>query len=163
MFGFMRQLRAEAPAANDVANPCVEENDVPAEPKKALDRRKISGARVTCTCEFILPNPDPFMHAKMLISGVIVLNVRGCCVYPEQKMSIEEIKAKVPVDKSLNITNFSVTGEDGQKFIMGELSIRRVRLLCDEHGQGVILRFSNMSEKQIDKLNHISAIYSEDD
>jgi len=159
MFGFIRQLRGEE-AANDDTAPCVDESAAQAEPKKALDRRKISGERVTCKCEFILPNPDPFMHAKMLITGVIVLNVRGCCVYPEQAMSVEEIKAKVPIDKSLEINNFSITGNDDQKFIMGELSIRRVRLLCDEHGQGVILRFSNLSEKQIDKLNHITTRYS---
>ncbi len=154
MFGIFKQLSGGS--EQTAAAPC----DEPIAQQKALDRRKISGERVTCKCEFVLPNPDPFMHSKMFITGTIVLNVRGCCVYPEQVMSVEEIKRKIPGSKALTVSNLVISGTDNQKFSVGNVAMRRVRLLCDEHGQGVILRFVNLTEAQLDTLICITDTYS---
>ncbi|MEE9335726.1 MAG: hypothetical protein V3U65_16670 [Granulosicoccaceae bacterium] len=158
MFGLFKQLSRASEQADD-AVPCVE----PIVLQDAPDRRKVSGERVTCKCEFVLPNPDPFMHAKMLVTGVIELNVRGCCVYPDQAMSVEEMKRTVPESKALTVSNFNVRGDDGQKFSLGDVAVRRVRLVCDEQGQGVVLRFANLAERQIDTLIRITDAYSKQD
>ena len=154
MFGLFKQFGGGAAQAEAV--PCAK----PIVLQDAPDRRKVSGERVTCKCEFVLPNPDPFMHAKMLITGVIELNVRGCCVYPNQVMSVEEIKRKVPESKALTISKFIVSGDDGQRFSVGDVAVRRVRLVSDEHGQGVIMRFVNLTERQLDTIICITDAYS---
>lgn len=154
MLRFIRQLSGGAAASPE---PRIESIVL----KEPPDRRKVSGDRVTCKCEFILPNPDPFMHSRMLVTGVMVLNVRGCCVYPDQVMSVEELKRKVPESKALEVSKLVITGSDGQKFPLSSIAVRRVRLLNDEHGQGVILRFSNLTETQLDMLNQITDLYAE--
>ncbi len=161
MFGLFKQSgKAEAQAETPATPaPIVE----PILLKDPPDRRKVSGNRVTCQCDFILPNPDPFMHSKMLVTGTIVLNVRGCCVYPEQIMSVDEILKKIPEDKSLTVSNLAITGDDNQKYSLGDVSLRRMRLLNDEHGQGVILRFVGLSERQLDTLIGITEAYSKPD
>lgn len=150
MFGFSRQPAA-APEPES------------AEKKAARDRRKVSGERVSCRCEFTLPSPDPFMHCKVQTKGLMILNVRGCCVYPEEVLSVEDTKRTFPESRLLTIKKMVLTGEDEQTFTLENLSIRRVRLASDEHGEGIILRFVNLTDEQLDMLVSISNRYAKDD
>lgn len=143
----------------------IEENtphiDEPVIEKAALDRRKISGERVSCRCQFTLTNLDPFIHCKKQTSGVMVLNVRGCCVYPKNGLSLGDTKTMFPESQPLNIKKLVLTGEDGHEFTLQNLSIQRVRMLQDDHGDGIILKFINLSEQQLDLLNKVVNRYAE--
>ncbi len=146
MFGFSRQ-------------PVVKEAE-PAEDKAFRNRRKVSGERVACRCEFTLPSTDPFIHCKVQTKGLMILNVRGCCVYPEEVLSLEDTKKTFPEARLLTLKKIVLTGEDDQEFVLENLSIRRVRLVTDEHGDGIILRFVNLTEEQLDLLVSLSNRYA---
>lgn len=127
------------------------------------DRRKVSGERVSVQCTFSLANPDPFKYSRIHTRGLMILNVRGCCVYPKETLSFEDTKKAFPEASVLNVKRMVLTGSDGKAFDIPNLSIRRVRLTKDEHGDGIILRFVNLSDEQLDTLVAITKRYSETD
>jgi len=150
MFGFSRQSNKEVKSTSAT--------DHAAATKR--DRRKISGERVACHCEFTLADPDPFKHCKVHIRGLIILNVRGCGIYPEQALSFDDTKRTFPESRLLTIKELKIKGPDDQPYSLPNLSIRRVRLVNDENGDGIILRFVNLTEQQLDTLVSISQRYS---
>lgn len=125
------------------------------------DRRKVSGERVSCQCEFILPSADPFNQHSIKTLGTMVLNVRGCGLYLQQPLEAEDIKRIFPETRLVILKKILLTGSDSQKFSITNLSIRRVRLVTDEMGLGIVMRFVNLNENQLDILCEICDRYAE--
>ena len=164
MFGFSRQSkeRKRSESATKLKPVVISKSlDVNApEPKEVRDRRKISGNRVSCISSFALPNADPFMHVNTHVKGLMILNIRGCCVYLKPSLSSHEIKRYFPETRLLTIKKLTLQGPDSVSSDIFNLAIRRVRLHQDEHGAGIILRFVNLSEDQLDTLASVCERYA---
>lgn len=129
------------------------------EPK---DRRKIGGPRTVCYCEFSSPNPDPFKAHSLPIQGLMKLNARGCSVYPKSNITLEHMTAETFeewfIGNRLTIKAMKLTRKDGTHYTIADLGIKGTRFVNDKNGRGIVFKFVNLSERQLDQLLEFMAI-----
>lgn len=119
------------------------------------DRRKLGGERVSCACVFTLPNTDPDSEGKGLVSGSMVFNTRGCSLYLEPGLTSDETKNIFPEYRLVVLTDLVFSTVGSSKIGLHKLNVRRIRLISDERGPGIVLRFVNLTEQQLGILTSI--------
>jgi len=119
------------------------------------NRRLISGQRVVCSCTLELPKTDPFSNYKAVRTGVLVLNVRGGSLYLADQFTETSILKVFPPDQSSIIKNIKLFSENVSPVELGNVSVRYLKMNKRTKMVGVILKFVNLSEKQIDILNSL--------
>lgn len=151
MFG--RAKKKKALEANRPVSSSIEPEIRLIEPK---DRRKIGGQRTVCYCEFSSPNPDPFKSHSLPMQGLMKLNVRGCSVYPKNNISLEYMTAETLkewfIGNRLTIKAMKLMSKDGTHYTISDLGIKGLRFVKDKNGQGIVFKFVNLSERQLDQL-----------
>ena len=120
---------------------------------KAMDKRKFSGARVLGECEVVLPVADPFAHYDNVKKGYMVLNVRGGCLYVPEHFNEENIDKIFPDGKSGEFKKLTLWGKSKEELVIENIKIAFLRLRKEKNREGVVFRFVNISEKQLDFLD----------
>jgi len=119
------------------------------------NKRLISGARVLCRCSLVLPKLDPFSALKVAREGYMVINVRGASLYMAEQFSDEHAKKVFPEASSPRIKKFVLYPPNAPAVQIGEVNVRYIRLTNGVELKGLILRFVNTTEKQLDQLNEL--------
>jgi len=124
----------------------------------APNRRLISGSRVYANCHLELPKVDPFKNVKTARDGFIILNVRGCSLYLPQQFTTISIKTLFTENEPQLIKGLTLLPEDGNPIVVGNIYARFLQFNDVKPSPGMILRFVNVSENQMELLNEIQDI-----
>jgi len=124
----------------------------------ASNRRQISGHRVIVNCSLELPKIDPFSPMKADRDGFIILNVRGCSLYLGQQFSDISIKTVFPDNKPRLIKRLTLNPTDGNPITIGNIHARFLHFNDVKPLPGMVLRFVDVSEDQMQLLNDIQDI-----
>ena len=122
---------------------------------ESRNRRLVSGQRVVCACSLELPKSDPFLVYKASRKGVFVLNVRGGSLYLADQFTERSIAKVFPSDQSSVIKNIKLYPKDAPIVELGDISVRYLKLTQDSKMVGVVVRFTNLTDGQIDILNDL--------
>jgi len=123
------------------------------------NRRLISGQRAVCNCALELPKTDPFSSYKSVRNGVLVMNVRGGCLYLADQFTESSIVKVFPPDQSSIIKNIKLYPSEGSLIDLGHISVRYLNLSKRSKLVGVVLKFVNLSEEQMDTLNDLGEYF----
>jgi len=123
------------------------------------DKRLISGGRVICQCSLILPKDNPFANYKAQRSGYIVLNVRGANLYLGIQFTPENVAQAFPPDEYALIKKLTLFDDEGHEVVVGDINVRFLKFTDGSKVTGMVLRFVNTSEEQLDLLNSLVDIF----
>jgi hypothetical protein len=138
----------------DDTKPVSERSEDPAKPF-TRDRRAISGNRVLCACSLDLPKVDPFYAMKTYREGHIILNVRGGSLYIPNQFTVVSIKHLFKPAEASTIRNFNLYPESSTEISLGNVDARFLNFTNGKLHVGMVLRFVNLTEKQLDTLNSL--------
>ena len=122
--------------------------------KNSKDRRKLSGSRVLAKCEVVLPVSNPFAHFYNNVkTGYMVLNIRGGCLYLEESITKEHIEKIFPDEHTTVFDKLTLFLNDKPEIVIKKIKVTFVRLKQEENREGVVFRFTDISEEHLDTLN----------
>ena len=116
------------------------------------NRRLVSGDRVLCKCSMLLPSLNPFAGIKISRSGYMVLNVRGGSLYLAQQLNEQSVASIFPPDKTSLIKQLTLYPDNGSAILLGDMNVRYLKMTDGLKYVGLVLRFVNISEEQLDIL-----------
>lgn len=116
------------------------------------NRRLVSGKRVICYSSMILPKVNHFSSVKPLRDGPLVFNVRGCAFYCLPQYNQKTINDVFKSDQPGVIKDFRLFPQGGQPINLENVSARFVRFTNSQKHVGMVLRFVNLNEIQLDTL-----------
>lgn len=123
------------------------------------NKRFVSGERVVCECALTLPSNNPFYHINNHRTGFVVINVRGCNLYLPDQYNLANIGEVFPDRKPAMIKNFRLFAEDRSQTTLGDVQARFLHFREGTLLSGMVLRFSNLSEEQLDTLNQLNRLF----
>lgn len=123
------------------------------------NRRLISGERVVCRCSLELPKLDPFSNHQARHAGFMVLNVRGGSLYLTQAFTDPGARRAFPDDPRSVIRKLTLYPRDGEPVLIGDIRVRYLKLIDRGEAVGLVLRFVNTTEHQLDLLNGLPSIF----
>ena len=124
-------------------------------PKK-LDKRAISGNRVVCACSMQLPKVDPFNQLKIHRKGYLIFNTRGGAFYISQQFTDHTVTQLFNSGETGLIKNFKLHPRDSAEILLGDVHARFLYFTDTRPLPGMVLRFSNLSERQLEMLNSLT-------
>ncbi len=116
------------------------------------NRRLVSGKRVICYSSMILPKINQFSSVKPLRDGPLVFNVRGCAFYCLPQYNQNTIRDVFNSDKPGVIKEFRLFPQGSQPIDLKNITARFVRFTNSQKHVGMVLRFVNLNETQLDTL-----------
>lgn len=128
---------------------------------ESQNRRLVSGQRVVCSCTLELPKTNPFSAYKAVREGVIVLNVRGGSLYLADQFTDTSIVKVFPPDHSSTIKNIKLYAATGPVVDLGNVEVRYLKLNRRTRMTGIVVKFVNLSDAQMDKLNALGELFPE--
>lgn len=120
------------------------------------NRRLISGERVLCKCSLDLPKVDPFDAMKVHRNGYMVFNTRGCSLYVTPQFTNESVGKLFKGDTPGTIKNLLLYPESSDTIKLGSVNARFLHFTDGSLLKGMVLRFVNLSEPQLDTINQLS-------
>lgn len=117
------------------------------------NRRLVSGKRVLCRCALSFPKTDIFNQMPIRRNGLIVLNTRGGALYMNSQFNEQSIGKIFKPGQSGNLSSFILVAKDNTQHELGTISARFLRFTNGNSARGMVLRFVNLTEEQIDLLN----------
>lgn len=121
------------------------------------NRRQVSGDRVLCRCSLELPKHDPFSNYRASCEGFIVLNVRGGSLYLAHQFNEDSVRQAFPPDKASLIKDFKLYQKEGTPIPIGDLHVRFLKFKQGLELTGLVLRFVNLTDAQMDLLNGLTS------
>lgn len=121
------------------------------------DFRKIGGNRVTTAFNMVVANPDPFNTFSDRFSGTIVFNVRGGCLFIDNAGPLKaytRIFGDGPV-ATLDLLELKIPNQDPA--VIKKVKIKNARQKEVGGQEGIVFRFLQTDEKQLDLLNELVA------
>jgi len=109
-------------------------------------------------CSLELPKIDPFSAIKADRDGFIILNVRGCSLYLGQQFTVASIKTIFPDDKPRLLKRLTLMPADGNPIVIGNIHARFLQFNDVKPLPGMVLRFVDVTEDQMQLLNDIQDI-----
>jgi hypothetical protein len=119
------------------------------------DKRKFSGNRVLAECELVLKRINPFSHFNNVKSGLVVLNIRGGCLYLPERYAEQSIERIFPDRKIAMIEKLTLSDNDCPRIIFKNIKISFQRLRKEKNREGIVFRFSDVSDDQLEKLEKL--------
>lgn len=126
------------------------------EAPKKLDKRAISGDRVVCACSMQLPKVDAFNRLKTLRKGYLIFNTRGGAFYLSQQFTDETITQLFLPGETGLIKEFKLYPRGGSEISLGQVHARFLYFTDTQPLPGMVLRFANLSEQQLELLNKLT-------
>jgi hypothetical protein len=125
------------------------------EKPKKLNKRAISGDRVVCACSMQLPKVDAFNHLKIHRKGYLIFNARGGAFYIPQQFTENTVKQLFKPGEPGLIKDFKLYPKGKQAIVIGQVSARFLYFVGKEPWPGMVMRFGNLNERQLDTLNKL--------
>lgn len=116
------------------------------------DKRKFSGQRVLARCKITLPIFDPFSNASNLKAGYLVFNMRGGCLYLGEHIHSKNIKKIFPDDYTVALKELHLSSNHTADIAVQNLTIKFLRLKELDDREGIVFRFVDLTEQQVDIL-----------
>ncbi len=116
------------------------------------NRRLVSGKRVICYSSMILPKVNQFSSVKALRDGPLVFNVRGCSLYCLPQYNPNTIREVFKSDEPGVIKEFRLFPPGSKPINLQNVTARFVRFTNTQKHVGMVLRFVNLNETQLDTL-----------
>ncbi|MFT4726896.1 MAG: hypothetical protein ACI9UN_001391 [Granulosicoccus sp.] len=120
---------------------------------KQLDKRAISGDRVVCACSMQLPKLDPFKPLNIHRKGYLIFNMRGGAFYISQQFTDHTVKQMFKAGKASLIKDIILYPGRVLEIVLGDIKARFLYFTDTQPLPGMVLRFSDLSEEQLNKLN----------
>lgn len=120
------------------------------------DRRKISGNRVICMCSVEMPKLNPFSNYNNQQTGPFVFNVRGGSFYSWTHYTDKSIAEIFTPGKPARLRNLQLTPIDQPVISLGDIHARFLRFNGEYNAQGLVLRFVDLTDGQLDQLNELT-------
>lgn len=109
-----------------------------------------------CRCSLDLPKVDPFNAVKVHRTGYVVFNTRGCSLYVTPQFTEKSVGKLFHGDKPGTIKNFMLFPEAADVIKLGNVNARFLHFTKGARLKGMVLRFVNLSEIQLDTINQLS-------
>jgi hypothetical protein len=116
------------------------------------DKRKFSGQRVLARCKITLPIFDPFSNASNLKAGYLVFNMRGGCLYLGEHIHSKNIQKIFPEDDTVTLKELILSSNHTADIAVQNLTIKFLRLKELDDREGIVFRFVDLTERQVDIL-----------
>ncbi|MEH6628223.1 MAG: hypothetical protein V7739_17405 [Motiliproteus sp.] len=120
-----------------------------------VDKRKFSGDRVLAECEVVLPVTDPFARYNNVKTGHLVLNIRGGCLYLAEHFTEETMEKFFPDGQTTVFQKLTLLPKDNPEIVLENIKVNFVRLRKEENREGIVFRFSDISEEHLDTLDSL--------
>ncbi len=117
------------------------------------NKRLISGNRVICRCSLELPKIDPFDNFKLHRAGYMVFNTRGGSLYMPQQFTEMSITKLFKPNEASKLKKLTFQPEVGAQVVVGDMQARFLKFTNSAGHSGMVLRFVNLAERQLDILN----------
>lgn len=130
--------------------------------KKQVNRRLVGGRRVSAKCKVLLTSVDPFDHFNRSVkSGSIVFNVRGGCLYFSEHIFEQNINRIFPNGSTAIFKKLAITCSDNSELIIENIKVRYIRYKNEANRSGVVFRFVDFTEEQLDSLELLQNLLPE--
>ncbi|MEM7256869.1 MAG: hypothetical protein AAF404_05720 [Pseudomonadota bacterium] len=117
------------------------------------DQRTIGGPRVASSFKLAVKNPDPFSVHKDSFAGIIVFNVRGGCLFIENAELSQAQKRIFSEGPVALLSSLDLETADGQRCSLRKIKIKLSREKDLEDLHGIVFKFVQTSEDQMELLN----------
>lgn len=114
--------------------------------------RKLSGARVAAQCEFHSPAFNRLLPERANAPHQIIFNVRGGCIYIQQYLDAHHLHALFPNKRLGKLSHLALFDDEDNHISLHDIKVRFVRLKPSVDGIGVVFRFVNLTQYQMDSL-----------
>jgi len=107
------------------------------------------------------PKSDNVVHDhnnKSLKSGSIEFNVRGGCVHFRENIYEENLDRIFPDGSTTVFKRLSVFSADESEYAIHDIKVKYVRRTGEDCDSGVIFRFLDFSEEQLDSLERLQKL-----
>lgn len=118
-----------------------------------LNKRAISGNRVICACSMQLPKVNAFNQLKIHRKGYLVFNTRGGALYLSPQFDESTVNQLFKPGEAGTIKNFKLYPRGNAEIVVGQISARYLFFTQSQAMPGMVMRFGNMSERQLIMLN----------
>lgn len=122
---------------------------------KSSDQRKFSGDRVVARCEVVMESNDPFSLWDNVKTGHMVLNVRGGCLYLDAHVDELTVEKIFPYDGSGKFIKLTLSADNRPDVVLENLQVSYQRLRLEANREGIVFRFVDITEKQLDLLGSL--------
>lgn len=130
--------------------------------KKTVNRRLVGGHRVSARCEVLLPKADPFDHNNRSVKlGSIVFNVRGGCLYFLEHIFEQNVNRIFPNGSTTVLKRLSIFCQDNSEFVIENIKVKYLRYSSEGNRSGIVFRFLDFSEEQLDSLEMLQKLLPE--
>lgn len=119
------------------------------------DKRAISGNRVVCACSMQLPKVNTFNQLKIHRKGYLIFNARGGAFYLSPQFTESDISQLFNPGEAGTIKNFKLYPHGRPEVSIGQMSARFLFFTQNEAMPGMVMRFGNFSERQLETLNSL--------
>ncbi len=127
--------------------------------KKPVNRRSVGGQRVSANCKVLLTSVDPFDHYNRSVkSGSIVFNMRGGCLYFSEHIFEQNINRIFPNGSTAIFKRLALTCSDNSEFTIENIKVKYIRYKNEGSRAGVVFRWLEFSEEQLDSLEMLQNI-----
>ena len=122
---------------------------------KLSDQRKFSGDRVVARCEVVFERNDPFSIWDNVKTGHIVLNIRGGCLYLGHYIDEQTVEKIFPDNGSGKFIKLTLSADNRPDVVLENLKVSYQRLRLEANREGIVFRFVDITEKQLDLLGSL--------
>ena len=122
-----------------------------------IDKRKFSGNRVIGRCEVIIHKDDPFATWNNVKTGHMILNIRGGCLYLGEYLDEQTIMKFFPDNGSGKFTKLTLSADNRADVVLENIKIFFLRLRKKASRKGIVFRFIDITDKQLDILEYLSS------
>lgn len=117
------------------------------------NKRAISGNRVICACSMQLPKVNAFNQLKIHRKGYLVFNARGGALYLSPQFDESNVTQLFNPGQAGVIKNFKLHPRGKAEVVIGQISARFLFFTQTQAMPGMVMRFGNLSEWQLEMLN----------
>ncbi len=124
-----------------------------------IDKRSISGQRLYARCEFELPHVNLFSSTSRVVkAGNLVFNTRGGCLYVSDAVDDAMIEQVFSRKRTTTFKSIMLFPTDASPVLIRDVGARFLRARREMTRDGMIFRFSSLSDKAFEALDALSAV-----
>lgn len=123
--------------------------------------RQLSGERVAAHCEFYTPSFNKILPERANAPHPIVFNLRGGCIYIQQYIDAQHLDALFPNNRVGRVSFLALFDDEGNHFSLSDVKVQLVRLQPSRDGIGLVFRFVNLTQHQLDQLQKAHRAFPE--
>ena len=108
---------------------------------------------MTAPFHMVVDNPDPFSVHTDKFNGIIIFNVRGGCLFIDDAELAQATSRMFSESDTALINSLDLTMPDGQTCSLRKIKMKLSREKQVQGHPGIVFKFVQCSEQQIDLLN----------